>query len=106
MNNPSHQIVLCTCPDEKTAAEIARVLVDEGLAACVNSNPVRSVYRWKGQTESANEYQLVIKSRSDRYAQIQKRILEMHPYELPEIIGVPIVTGLKPYLSWLDNPDS
>lgn len=106
MNKSLLQIVLCTCPDLKTANNIATALVEEGLAACVNIQPsMTSVYRWKGKTETASENQMIIKSLVEQYADIEKRIVELHPYELPEIIAVPIIAGLEPYLAWLSSPE-
>lgn len=106
MNKTGQIIVYCTCPDGATAISIARTLVTEGLAACVNTvAAVQSVYRWKGKTESASENLLIIKTASDNYEKMERRIVELHPYELPEIIGVPIVAGLQSYLAWLENPE-
>jgi len=106
VNKTSHLAVYCTCPDEKVADTIARGLVNEGLAACVNILPtVKSVYRWKGETESATESLLLIKSAAENYEKIEQRIVDLHPYELPEVIGVPITAGLKPYLAWLTQPE-
>ncbi len=100
------QLVLTTCPDAAAADRIARALVSERLAACVNILPVaRSVYWWKGRVESAAEQLLIIKSMTDAYSSIQKRIRELHPYELPEVIAVPVVDGLPDYLAWIRNPD-
>lgn len=106
MAQPRHQLVLTTCPDAKTARRLARALVSERLAACVNILPIeQSVYRWKGKIESARERLLVIKSERRAYAAIERRLRALHPYELPEIIAVPIVTGLGPYLAWISDPD-
>lgn len=97
-------IVLNTCPDEATAKLIAASLVDERLAACVNILPgICSVYRWAGQREMDQEYLLLIKSRRDVYADIEARIKELHPYDVPEIISTPILAGSKTYLDWLDQ---
>ena len=101
-----HQIVVTTCPDAETAERVASELVTSGLAACVNVfPPMRSIYRWKGAVESAQEQMLVIKGRVDDFPAIEARIVALHPYELPEILAVPIVGGLPAYLSWLSNPD-
>lgn len=101
-----HQLILTTCPDQALATTIAQALVDELLAACVNILPgVRSVYRWRGKTETAEEYLLVIKARTSAYDAIERRIRALHSYELPETIAVPIVAGAHAYLAWLDNPD-
>jgi periplasmic divalent cation tolerance protein len=105
MSDAACQIILTTCPDEAVAQRIATALVSERLAACVNILAVRSVYTWQGKIESANEWQLVIKGRAAAHDAIQSRILSLHPYELPEIIAVPIVAGLPGYLSWLNHPD-
>jgi periplasmic divalent cation tolerance protein len=106
LNKNQHLVVYCTCPDEKTAEGIAQTLVEEGLAACINILPaVKSVYRWKGKTESATESLLLIKSATSNYEKIEQRIVELHPYELPEVIGVPITAGLEPYLAWLTQPE-
>ncbi|MEK7303963.1 MAG: divalent-cation tolerance protein CutA [Pseudomonadota bacterium] len=106
MNQNLFQIVLTTCPDEACAERIARALVEEGLAACVNIlPPMRSVYRWKGKIEDATELLLVIKSTVARFPAIRERLRDLHPYELPEIIAVPIVDGLPEYLAWLNHPE-
>jgi periplasmic divalent cation tolerance protein len=107
MPTPHYQLVLTTCPDAKVARRLAQALVSEGLAACVNILPVElSVYRWQGRIESARERLLVIKSERRAYAAIEKRLRALHPYELPEIIAVPIVAGLRAYLGWLSRPDA
>jgi periplasmic divalent cation tolerance protein len=106
MSLPKCQIVLTTCPDSAAAERIAKALVTERLAACVNILPVaQSIYLWKGQVESAAEHLLLIKSLTRTFRQIEKRILELHPYELPEVIAVPITNGSKDYLAWVRNPD-
>lgn len=99
-----HQICLCTCPDEETARSLATSLVEAKLAACVNILPrVQAVYMWKGKIEHDQEVLLLLKTRPQRFAEIEAHILARHPYELPEIIAVPIVAGLKPYLQWIDD---
>jgi periplasmic divalent cation tolerance protein len=106
MKRHEYQLVLTTCPDTEVAERLAQVLVQEGLAACVNILPIaKSVYLWKGQVESAAEQLLIIKSMTDAYSSIQKRIRELHPYELPEVIAVPVADGLPDYLAWIRNPD-
>ncbi len=106
MTDPSHRLILTTCPDAEIAETIAKTLVSEGLAACVNIlPPLRSVYTWRGKIASATEHLLLIKSTKHRYSALQERIQALHPYELPEIIAVPIVDGLPDYLSWLDHPE-
>jgi len=99
-----HLLAYCTCPDGDSARAIANALVDEGLAACVGILPgVQSVYRWQGRRESAREHLLTIKTRRDAYAALERAIVALHPYELPEIIAVPITQGLAGYLAWIDD---
>jgi periplasmic divalent cation tolerance protein len=106
MSLPKCQIVLTTCPDNAAAERIAKALVAERLAACVNILPItQSIYLWKGQVESAAEQLLLIKSLTRTFRKIEKRILELHPYELPEVIAVPITSGFKDYLAWVRDPD-
>jgi len=98
------QIVLCTVPDEDTAENIATTLVNEKLAACVNIVPgITSVYRWKGGIERDRELLLLIKSGQGVYPDLEDRIRALHPYELPEVIAVPIGSGLPEYLDWIIN---
>jgi periplasmic divalent cation tolerance protein len=100
------QIVLTTCPDAETAGWIARALVEEGLAACVNVlPPMRSLYKWKGRIEDASEQLLLVKSTVARFPALRARIRALHPYELPEIVAVPIADGLPEYLAWLNHPE-
>jgi periplasmic divalent cation tolerance protein len=97
-----YRLVLSTCGDMQTAQNIARVLVESKLAACVNILPgLTSVYAWKGQIESDNEILLLIKTRTVCLAEVQKTIQKLHSYELPEIIDVPITGGLTEYLNWI-----
>ena len=97
-------IVLTTFPADKDPAALAKTLVDEKLAACVNVLPVmRSIYSWKGVTEQADERQLVIKTTAERVAALGARIRALHPYEVPEFVVIPIVQGSADYLSWLSQ---
>lgn len=99
-----YQLVLCTCPDRDSAHLIAEQLVDQRLAACVNILPgVTSVYRWMGNIEESQEHLLVIKTVSDVLENLVTRINELHPYELPEVIGVPIESGSLDYLNWISE---
>ncbi|MDD5323292.1 MAG: divalent-cation tolerance protein CutA [Methylococcales bacterium] len=100
----SYQIILCTCPDQNTAESIARLLVKDKLAACVNILPsITSIYTWHEQIESAQEHLLLIKANKTCYQMIEKKIKKQHPYEIPEIIAVPIENGLPEYLHWIDS---
>lgn len=93
---------LTTCPDAATAGRIAEALVGEGLAACVNVLPgVTSIYRWQGAVERAGEVLLLIKTTEGGFAALEERLVALHPYELPELIAVPIGLGLPPYLDWV-----
>ncbi|MDX1529053.1 MAG: divalent-cation tolerance protein CutA [Gammaproteobacteria bacterium] len=99
-----YRIVLCTCPDMGTAQELAKRLVASRLAACVNIMPgLTSVYEWKGAVESDSELLLLAKTSEERYPALEKALREAHPYELPEIICVPIVAGLAGYLQWISD---
>jgi periplasmic divalent cation tolerance protein len=99
-----YQIILCTCPDKDTAEKIARLLLNDKLTACVNILPgITSMYLWHEQIESAQEQLLLIKAKKSCYEAIEKTIIEHHPYELPEIIAVPIENGLPEYLHWIDS---
>jgi periplasmic divalent cation tolerance protein len=102
--HPDLRIALCTVPNEATARQIADALVSEKLAACVNIIPsVMSVYRWKDAVEQSEELLLLIKTSEAVWPLLETRILELHPYELPEIIAVPIDTGQADYIKWITN---
>jgi periplasmic divalent cation tolerance protein len=98
-------VVLVTCGSAKEARRIARSLVDQGLAACVNilEVPVRSIYRWKGRVESAKESLLLIKSSRQRFAALEDVVRKRHSYQVPEIIALPIDRGSRDYLAWLSE---
>jgi periplasmic divalent cation tolerance protein len=95
-------VIYCTCPDQATAERIAETLVDERLAACVNLVPgLTSIYRWQGQIQRDAEWLLIIKTRRTVYSLLEARLRELHPYEVPEIIALPIQAGLADYLDWI-----
>lgn len=101
---PEILLVLTNCPDEEVAERIARALVDNRLAACVNQlAPVDSIYRWRGVVEQASEIPLLIKCTRGRYPEVEQTIRQLHPYTVPEIIAVPVVAGFAPYLRWVDD---
>jgi len=97
-------LVITNLPDASSAAKLARHLIDERAAACVNQlAPCTSTYRWQGNVESATEVPLLIKTTKAAYPRLEKLIREAHPYELPEIIAVPVTAGLPAYLNWIAN---
>ncbi len=96
------QIVLCSVPDMAVAESIAETLVTEKLAACVNIIPeLTSIYRWDGKLRKDKELLLIIKTDQIVYDQLEKRLQALHPYELPEIVVVPIHDGQTDYLDWI-----
>ncbi|MGH8453832.1 MAG: divalent-cation tolerance protein CutA [Nevskiales bacterium] len=96
------RLLYCTCPDTDVAQCIARALVEQRLAACVNIVPgLRSVYRWKGEVQDDAECLLLIKTRESHIVAVTESIRRLHPYELPEVIAVPVIAGLAPYLDWI-----
>ena len=97
-------LVFTSLPDQASADSLAKHLVDQGLAACAQIlAPCRSIYRWQGRVEQAGEVPLLLKTSAGRYAALETAILAHHPYELPEIIAVPIDRGLPAYLAWVDE---
>ncbi|MFD2112238.1 divalent-cation tolerance protein CutA [Thiorhodococcus fuscus] len=99
-----HRLMLCTCPDPETARTLAERLVEERLAACVSLLPgATSVYRWEDAIQQDTETQMLIKTSCGRIEELTARLRELHPYEVPEIIAVPITEGLSDYLSWVDS---
>ncbi len=100
--NADYIQVVTTLSTREAAERIASRLVETNLAACAQvAGPISSTYRWKGAVETAQEWQCVAKTRFDLYAAVEKAIREIHPYELPEIVAVPIVAGLAEYLAWI-----
>jgi periplasmic divalent cation tolerance protein len=101
---PEFIVVLVTCGSEEEAIKIARSLVEEHLAACVNLvSPVRSIYRWEGKIWDEKEWILFIKTQKERFEQLEKKVKSLHSYSVPEIIGLPIVEGSSSYLKWLEE---
>lgn len=96
-------VVLTNCPDSASAERITAALIEGGLAACVNRlAPVRSTYRWQGAIERAEEIPLLIKCTRARYADVEAAIAAAHPYDVPEIIALPVAAGRAAYLAWID----
>jgi len=95
-------IILTNLPDRASALKLAGQLVEQRLAACVNVlAECSSVYRWEGKIKSATEVPVLIKSRAQRYDEVEAAIRRLHPYELPEIVAVPVRRGLEEYLEWV-----
>jgi periplasmic divalent cation tolerance protein len=100
-------IVMVTVGNGEEALSIARTLVEEKLAACVNMVPrIRSIYRWKGEICDEEEQLLIMKTRSELYPALQNRIRQIHSYEVPEIIAFPVTDGLSDYLNWVVDSTS
>ena len=101
---PTAIVVLCTVPDRETATRLAEAAVNQRLAACVTILPgAESIYLWEGALERAQEFQLVAKTTTAAYAALEQLWLSEHPYELPELIAVPIASGLEAYLQWINH---
>jgi periplasmic divalent cation tolerance protein len=100
-SSTNYGIVLVTASSEAEANSIAEALVHSKLAACVSVMPIRSLYTWKDKLYNEAEWQLVVKTDLNSFAQIEAKIRSMHSYEVPEIIALPIVQGSPPYLQWV-----
>jgi periplasmic divalent cation tolerance protein len=99
---PEVCVVFVTAPDAACAERIARALVEERLAACVNRvSGLRSLYHWEGELQDDSEVLLIAKTRRDRVADLAKRVSALHPYALPEVIALPVVGGSDAYLDWV-----
>ncbi len=104
MQEPTDAVVVyVTAPSAEEARTLARALVEERLAACVNLLPVESVYRWQGQLEEASEILLVVKTCHGRLDALAARVRALHSYTVPEIIALPLLAGWPPYLQWLEE---
>jgi periplasmic divalent cation tolerance protein len=96
--------VITTTETKSDAQAIARAVVEKRLAACVQIiGPITSTYWWQGEIETAEEWMCVIKSRQDLYERLEEAIREVHPYDVPEVLAVPVIAGSKDYLRWLDS---
>jgi periplasmic divalent cation tolerance protein len=97
-------LVVTNLPDRASAEKLAALLIEQKLAACINLlAPCASLYCWRGEMQRDEEHPLLIKTAQDRYAELEAAIRANHPYELPEIIAVPIVLGLPAYLQWVES---
>src|ERR1017187_4601790 len=99
---PGARIVLTTADNPKEAAQLSRTLVEEGLAACATMIPaVQSIYRWQGEIQLATETMVLLKTGPEQLAALEARLLELHSYQTPEFLVLPVESGSKPYLDWL-----
>ena len=102
MESTEALLVLCTCPDESISEKISTALLERRLAASVNRTVgVESMYRWQGKIERKQEHLLLIKTTAAAYGALEKLIVEMHPYEVPQVIAVSIDRGSTPYVDWI-----
>jgi periplasmic divalent cation tolerance protein len=99
----NYGVVLVTASSQKEAETIACSLIETQLAACVNLLPMHSIYTWQGKIHSESEWQLIIKTDLSLFSKLEKKIRELHSYEVPEIIAVPILAGSQPYLQWISD---
>lgn len=97
----NYGVVLVTAGLETEAIAIAQALVSAKLAACVNITPIQSIYTWQGELHHDQEWQLIIKTDLNQFEAIAAKVQELHSYELPEVIALPIVQGSHPYLNWI-----
>ena len=97
-------IVLSTCPSREEAERIGKAIVEARLAACVNLvDGIHSIYLWKGEMEQNTEVLLVIKTRRELFNALRERLSQMHTYEVPEVLAVPVIDGSPAYLDWIDR---
>jgi periplasmic divalent cation tolerance protein len=99
--NKSYGVVLVSASSKTEAEAIAIQLLQEKLAACISLTPIYSLYTWQNQIENSQEWQLMIKTDLQYFAQLENRIKELHSYKIPEIIALPIIKGSQPYLQWI-----
>lgn len=99
----NYSVVLVTAGSRELALSIAQVLVESKLAACVNFMPIHSIYTWEGKVHSDEEWQLIIKTTLTKFPLLESKIRELHSYEVPEIIALPLVAGSQPYLQWISQ---
>lgn len=101
-----HILVMITAPNDQEASMLSHTLVDEKLIACANRFPVQSIYRWKDNVENEGEVMLICKTLTANLDALIKRVKELHSYDVPEIIALPILGGSKEYLDWVEENSS
>ncbi len=99
----TYVMVIITAPNDAEASKISMTLLEEKLIACANRFPINSIYTWQGKVEEEGEIMLLCKTREDKLDAIISRVKELHSYDVPEIIAIPIIGGSKDYLDWVDN---
>lgn len=104
MTEPTFQVVLVTAPDQETARQLAHTLLKEKHCACVNLIPqVQSLYHWQGKIQQDQEILMLIKTSKEKYAALEQRISELHPYDTPEVIALDVAQGSQKYLNWISE---
>jgi len=99
-----YSVVFITAPDEEEAARIARIIVEERIAGCVNIvKGIRSIYSWEGKVEDEHEVLMIVKTNRELFTELEKRVKELHSYSVPEIISLPVMEGSPEYLEWLKH---
>ncbi len=96
-------VVITTVAKRSDAEKLAENIIDKGLAACVQLNSIDSYYKWQGKLNADAEVRLMIKTRDEKYKQLEEYIAAHHPYDVPQIIKLPVTGGFKPYLNWIDE---
>ena len=100
-------LVMCTCPDLPTAEKLAEGTVENGFAACVNILPeIRSIYRWQDELQMDDEVLMLVKTSREAYPQLERWLLDNHPYDMPEVLALPVETGAANYLAWVGGESS
>lgn len=102
-HNYTYCLVMVTAASELEGEKIAQALLNEKLAACVSITPINSLYTWQGKINSDREWQLLIKTSFNLFDELAQKIKELHSYEVPEIIALPIIAGSQPYLNWITD---
>lgn len=97
-------VVFITAPDEENSVKIARTLIEEKLAGCVNIvRNIRSIYFWQGKIEDESELLMIVKTKRELFNKLKEKVKSLHPYTVPEIIAMPVIEGSEDYLKWLDE---
>lgn len=98
-----YSFIYITASSKDEAEKIAKALLEDRLAACVNIFPINSMFWWEGKIENANEYAMIVKTTAEKFAEIRKKVKELHSYKVPCICEIPISRGLREFLDWIDE---